>query len=424
MCSAKRFTIWETPAMPSLTINLDRVWRDIETLATFSAGGEGVNRLTFSDEDRAARAYLRAQLTSAGLEVIEIPPGIMLGRLNPLPSLGAAVMSGSHIDAVPAAGRFDGIVGVVGALEVGRVLAEQRVALRHPYEVVIYPEEEGTRFGSVLTGSKAWVGELGHQQLATMNDRDGTSYLAAMEAYGLRAADLERQRFQPGRAKAVLELHIEQSVVLEECGVQIGVVTTITGIRGFEVTLRGVANHAGATPMDRRCDALAGAAEIMLALERLAPTLGPHTVCTVGQIACSPGARNVIPGEVRFSIDFRDIDGLDAKWNQLEPRIRAIASTRHLAMELRPMSASEPVALSPTIQGLLGQICNRRGFSSMRMPSGAVHDAQVMARLVETGMIFIPSRGGRSHCPEEYSEPAQVEQGVTVLLDAVVALAG
>ncbi len=367
--------------------------------------------------------YLRAQLVSVGFEVVEIPPGIMLGRLNPLFSSEPAVMSGSHIDAVPAAGRFDGILGVVGALEVGRVLAEQRVALKHPYEVVIYPEEEGTRFGAVLTGSRAWVGDLGSQQLAAMHDRAGTSYLAAMETYGLRAADLERQRFRPGHAKAILELHIEQSVVLEEYGVQIGVVTTITGIRSFEVTLRGVANHAGATPMDRRCDALAGAAEIILALERMAPTLGPHTVCTVGQISCHPGARNVIPGEVRFSIDFRDVEGLDTKWSQVEPLVRAVASARHLAMELRPVSSSEPVALSPTIQGILEQVCNRRGLSSMRMPSGAVHDAQVMARLADTGMLFIPSRGGRSHCPEEYSAPAQVEQGVNVLLDAVITLA-
>ena len=410
--------------MVTLAVNIDRLWNDIETLATFSADGEGVNRLTFSAEDRAARAYLREQMTSVGLEVVEIPPGIMQGRLNPPSSSGPAVMSGSHIDAVPAAGRFDGIVGVVGALEVGRVLAEQRVALKHPYEVVIYPEEEGTRFGTVLTGSKAWVGELSPQQLSTMYDHTGTNYLAAMEAYGLMAEDLERHRFQLGRAKAILELHIEQSVVLEECGVQIGVVTTITGIRGFEVTLRGVANHAGATPMDRRCDALAGAAEIMLALEHLAPTLGPHTVCTVGQLACSPGARNVIPGEVRFSIDFRDIEGLDAKWHLMERRMRAIASARHLAMELRPLSSSEPATLSPSIQDLLEQVCGRRGLSCMRMPSGAVHDAQVMARLAETGMIFIPSRGGRSHCPEEYSSPAQVEQGVQVLLDAVVALAG
>jgi allantoate deiminase len=293
----------------SLAVNPKRLWHDIETLASFSAAGEGVNRLTFSPEDRAARAYLRDQMTAAGLQVVEIGPGVMLGRLSPPGSSGPAVLSGSHIDAVPAAGRFDGIVGVVGALEVGRVLAEQRVALKHPYEVVIYPEEEGTRFGAVLTGSKAWVGELDAQQLAVMKDRDGISYLAAMEAYGLRAADLEEQRFKPGRAKALLELHIEQSVVLEECGRQIGVVTSITGIRGFEVRLKGISNHAGATPMARRCDALAGAAEMVLALERLAPTLGPHTVCTVGQISCSPGARNVIAGEVRFSIDFRDIKG-------------------------------------------------------------------------------------------------------------------
>jgi hydantoinase/carbamoylase family amidase len=410
--------------MAALAINIDRLWNDIERLASFSAGGEGVNRLTFSDEDRAARAYLRQQMTSAGLEVVEIPPGIMLGRLNPLSNSEPAVMSGSHIDAVPAAGRFDGIVGVVGALEVGRVLAEQRVALKHPYEVVIYPEEEGTRFGAVLTGSKAWVGELRAQQLAAMYDQAGTSYLAAMEAYGLTANDLERQRFRPGRAKAILELHIEQSVVLEESSVQIGVVTTITGIRGFEVTLRGVANHAGATPMHRRSDALAGAAEIMLALEHMAPTLGPHTVCTVGQLSCSPGARNVIPGEVRFSIDFRDIDALDPKWALVERQIRDIAGARHLTMELRQVSSSEPVALSPTIQDLLEQSCIRRGLSWMRMPSGAVHDAQVMAKFAETGMIFIPSRGGRSHCPEEYSAPAQIEQGVHVLLDAVVALAG
>jgi hydantoinase/carbamoylase family amidase len=410
--------------MSSLTINIDRLWKDIETLATFSAGGAGVNRLTFSQEDRAARAYLRAQMTSAGLHVVEIPPGVMLGRFSPSTSSGPAVMSGSHIDAVPAAGRFDGIVGVLGALEVARVLAEHHVALRHPFEVVIYPEEEGTRFGSVLTGSKAWVGDLNIEQLGAMRDREGISYLAAMEAYGFKAADLERQRFQPDRVKAVLELHIEQSVVLEESAVQIGVVTTITGIRGFEVTLRGVANHAGATPMGRRHDALAGAAEIMLALERCTPTLGPHTVCTVGQIACSPGARNVIPGEVRFSIDFRDIADLDVKWAEAESHIRAIANTRRLALDVRPLSSIEPVALSPTIQDVLEQVCSQRDFSCMRMPSGAVHDAQVMARLVATGMIFVPSHGGRSHCPEEYTAPAQIEQGANVLLDAVLALAG
>ena len=238
-------------------------------------------------------------------------------------------MSGSHIDAVPAAGRFDGILGVVGALEgrahAGRAASGIEASLRGRH----LPRGRGHAVWRCADRQQSLGGDLGSQQLAAMHDRAGTSYLAAMETYGLRAADLERQRFRPGHAKAILELHIEQSVVLEEYGVQFGAVTTITGIRSFEVTLRGVANHAGATPMDRRCDALAGAAEIILALERMAPTLGHHTVCTVGQISCHPGARNVIPGEVRFSIDFRDVEGLDTKWSRVNlwcERLPALAT--------------------------------------------------------------------------------------------------
>lgn len=407
-----------------LAIDIDRLWRDIEALARFTRGpGPGVTRLTFSEEDRAARAYLRGQMEALGMRVAEVPPGVLLGRLEPAGAAGPAVMAGSHIDTVLHAGRFDGVVGVVGALEVARVLVEHGVPLGRPYEVVVLPEEEGTSFGSVLTGSKAWVGALTPAQLGQMRRADGVSYLKAMEASGLPAGELERHRPGPGRAAAFLELHIEQSVVLEETRVQIGVVTTITGIRGFDATLAGVANHAGATPMLRRRDALAGAAEIMAELERLAPTLGPHTVCTVGQLGVSPGARNVIPGEVRMSIDFRDIEALDPKWDEVAPRIAEVARRRGLGLELTPLAASEPVALAPRLQGLIEETCARRGFSHRRMPSGAVHDAQVMAGVAPVGMIFVPSRDGRSHCPEEFTDPADIERGANVLLDAVVALA-
>jgi len=410
--------------MPSLAINIDRLLKDIDALAEFTTGeGAGVTRVTFSKEDRAARAYLRQQMESAGLAVSEIPPGIMLGRLAPAGSSDPPVMSGSHIDSVVSGGRFDGIVGVVGALEVARTISENRVLLRSPYEVVIYPEEEGTRFGAVLTGSKAWSAQLSAQQLSSMRDSDGVSYLDAMTAYGLKADDLERHMFRRGRAKTLLELHIEQSVVLEQERIQIGVVTAIIGIRGFDVTVSGVANHAGATPMPLRRDALAGAAEIMLELERITRTLGAHTVCTVGQIACSPGARNVIPGEVRLSVDFRDIEKLDERWKRVLPCIDEVAGRRGLVASISPKASTEPVALSATVQDLVEQVARHRGLSTMRMPSGAVHDAQVLAPLVETGMIFVPSRGGRSHCPEEYTEPAQIEQGTNVLLDAVMALA-
>jgi allantoate deiminase len=393
-----------------LAIDIDRLWRDIEALARFTRGpGPGVTRLTFSEEDRAARAYLRAQMEALGMRVEEVPPGVLLGRLEPAGAAGPAVMAGSHIDTVLHAGRFDGVVGVVGALEVARVLVEHRVPLRHPYEVVVLPEEEGTSFGAVLTGSKAWVGALTPAHLGQMRRADGVSYLQAMEASGLPAGELASHRLGPGQAAAFLE--------------QIGVVTTITGIRGFDATLAGVSNHAGATPMPRRRDALAGAAEIMVELERLAPALGPHTVCTVGQLGLSPGARNVIPGEVRMSIDFRDIEGLDPKWDTVAPRIAEVARRRGLGLELTPLAASEPVALTPRLQELIEETCARRGFSHRRMPSGAVHDAQVMAGVAPVGMIFVPSRDGRSHCPEEFTDPADIERGANVLLDAVVALA-
>ncbi len=410
--------------MLSLSINIARLWRDIEALATFSAGsGPGVTRLTFSKEDRAARDYLRRQMESAGLHVVEIPPGIMLGQLVFPQSSGPPVMSGSHIDTVLSGGRFDGIVGVVGALEVARVLSENRVPLRSPYELVIYPEEEGTRFGAVLTGSKAWAGQLSLDQLEAMRDAQGISYVEAMEQWGLKGEEVHAHLFRRGRAKALLELHIEQSVVLEQRGRQIGAVTKIIGIRGFDVTLTGTANHAGATPMRLRKDALAGAANIMLELERITPTLGSHTVCTVGQISCTPGARNVIPGEVRFSVDFRDVEDLDGKWSQVAPCIREIAERRGLAVNVVEKASTEPVELSSSIEDLVEQVAKQRGLSCMRMPSGAVHDAQVLAPLTDTGMIFVPSRDGRSHCPEEYTEPSQIERGVNVLLDAVLALA-
>lgn len=410
--------------MPSAGINIDRLWKDIEILATFTAGrGEGVTRLTFSKEDRAARQYLKREMEAIGLRVTEFAPGVILGRLSTTASAGPPILSGSHIDTVLSGGRFDGVVGVVGALEVARVLAERRVELRSPYEVVIYPEEEGTRFGAVLTGSKAWAGVLNRSDLEAVKDRDGISYLDAMQTYGLKSEDLESCRVRPGYAKALLELHIEQSVVLEQRDIQIGIVTKIIGIRGFDVDLRGVANHAGATPMKYRRDALAGAAEIICRLEAIAPTLDTHTVCTVGQLSCDPGARNVIPGCVRFSVDFRDIEGLDHKWRTVEAQIRAIAGRRGLEVDIEPKANTEPVELSLHLQDMLENIAKRRQLSSLRMPSGAVHDAQILAPRIDTAMIFVPSREGRSHCPEEYTGPREIEQGANVLLDAVLELA-
>lgn len=399
---------------------------DIKELARFSSGGvSGVTRLTFSPEDCAAREYLRHTMELAGLHVRQLSPGILIGRLDAPDFVDQPVMAGSHIDSVRNGGKFDGVLGVVAAVETARVLAENHVLLRAPFEVVVFPEEDGARFGSVLTGSKAWVGQLDAEKLHSLKDAAGTSYVDAMEQKGLRAADLPDHRFKRGSAKAFLELHIEQSVVLEERGIDIGVVTAISGIRGYEVTLRGVPNHAGATPMSSRRDALAGAAEIMLLLEQRASQMGAHTVCTVGQINCSPGVRNAIPGEVRFSIDFRDVtDDIEGRARDMLSRVYKIAGQRGLSTTVIPSASSDPVTMSPSLQALIEDAAKRRGLSSIRMPSGAVHDAQVIASFVDTGMIFVPSRAGRSHCPEEFTEPAQIENGANVLLDAVLDLVG
>jgi allantoate deiminase len=406
-----------------LAANLARICKDIETLGSFTAGeGDGVTRLTFSAEDAAARQYLRRVMEGIGLTVAEVPPGVLIGRLGAPDGVGPPIMAGSHIDSVRNGGTLDGVLGVVAALEVARVLVENRVALHAPFEVVAFPEEDGARFGTVLAGSKAWVGQLGVDQLRQMRDPAGISYIDAMEQAGFPAAELPYHLFRRGTAQAFLELHIEQSVILEAGGIDIGVVTGITGIRGFDVTLQGVANHAGATPMTLRNDALAGAAEIILGLEDRAARLGGHTVCTVGQIDCRPGARNAIPGEVRFSVDFRDIDEIDVRAEDMLSCVREIALRRRLGVEVVPIASSDPVTLSPSLQALIEAAAARRGLSCLRMSSGAVHDAQVLAPLVETAMIFVPSRGGRSHCPEEFTEPAQIENGANVLLDVVLAL--
>src|SRR5262245_21119878 len=227
-------------------VNVSRIMSDIEALAQFSVGERpGVTRLTFSREDRLARQYLRESMMKVGMCVSEVPPCVMCGRLSTAESNGPPVAAGSHIDTALNGGKFDGVLGVVAALEVARVLSENLVPLRSPFEVVIFPEEDGARFGAVLTGSKAWTGVLTAEQLGAMNDADGVNYLEAMQREGLPASELASHVFAHNSAKAFLELHIEQSVVLEQRRIDIGIVTEIIGIRGFDVTLQGVAKSCG-----------------------------------------------------------------------------------------------------------------------------------------------------------------------------------
>lgn len=406
-------------------IQADRIAKDIENINAFnSTPGRGITRFTFSDEYMKAREYVIGELDRMGAKVSTALGGNLRGRLEGGDKDAPSVMTGSHIDSVFQGGRFDGVAGVVCALEVGRVISEERLAHRHPIDLVVFAEEEGSRFGSIMIGSRAWIGRLGEEDLGQMKDRDGISYLHAMERSGLKIDD--RKILKPGDVKAMIELHIEQSVVLDSGGFQIGVVEGINGIKQFLVSLQGVANHAGATPMNLRHDALQGAARIIASVEEIADReLGGHTVATVGFVQCEPGQTNVIPGKAAFTVDIRDLypERIEKAAKRVGQEIEKICKDRGLTFEITPRSDTPPVVLSGDIVALIEGAAAARKIKYLRMPSGALHDSSILPEVTEVGMIFVPSREGRSHCPEEFTEIEDLAAGAEILLESVTKLA-
>jgi allantoate deiminase len=406
-------------------VKVERMEKDIETINSFTGTpGQGITRFTFSQEYMKAREYVTEELIRMGARVSTAFGGNLRGRLEGQDARSPSVMTGSHIDTVFQGGRFDGVAGVVSALEVCRVISEERLGHRHPIDLVVFAEEEGSRFGSIMIGSRAWIGKLGQEDLGRIKDRNGISYLQAMESSGLKIDDSDV--LKAGDVKAMVELHIEQSVVLESGGFQIGVVEGINGIKQLHVSLRGVANHAGATPMHLRHDALQGAARIISAVEETAAhEPGGNTVATVGFVHCEPGQANVIPGKVEFTVDIRDLDSkrLDRAVKRIGEEIRKTCKDRGLAFEITPRSDTPPVALSKNIVTLIEEAAAARKVRYIRMPSGALHDSSILPEITEVGMIFVPSKEGRSHCPEEFTEIEDLATGAEILLDSVSKLA-
>jgi hydantoinase/carbamoylase family amidase len=334
-----------------------------------------------------------------------------------------AIAVGSHLDAVPRGGRFDGVAGVVAGVEIARLLTELDRDLERPFEVVVFAEEEGARFGSVLAGSKAFTGRFTENELAELRDTDGTSYLEALgERRGETPASQEGRLASEGFA-AYFELHIEQSLVLEAARVPIGIVQAIVGLRQYRVTFSGVANHAGATPMHLRRDSLAAAARAISSVEELVSrSASGATVGTVGMLLNEPNAANVIPSRTVFSVDIRDTDAatLDEIAESLRASIDEIAAERQVEAQVMLTAESAPVVLSPRLREALRESARTQGIDCLEMPSGAAHDAQEIARVSEAAMIFVPSIGGRSHCPEEDTPYEAIALGVEVLLGAVL----
>ena len=422
--------------------DLARVAEDLETLASYrDPDAPGWTRRVFSRFDRAGREWVAGRMEEAGLTVETDAAANLIGRL---PGAGrpGAIVTGSHTDTVQGGGRYDGIVGVLGAIEAVRCLRQAGAELGHDLVVVDFLGEEPNDFGLSCVGSRAMAGALDEGHLALVGP-DGRTLAEALEEAGGRPGALAGARWSTG-LHCYLELHIEQGPVLEQARVPIGVVTGIVGIHRLLAHITGQPDHAGTTPMGKRRDALLGAAETALAIERLAvellaveaalagerlailrlgharPAVGG--VATTGRLEVRPGASNVVPAEADLWAEARSAEEktLAEFERKLGEELGAIGARRHLGTSLSWISREPPVLVTDWVAGAIGQAARSQGIEPLSLPSGAGHDASYMARLGPMGMAFVPSRAGRSHCPEEWTDLEDIGRGVAVLAQAVI----
>lgn len=402
-------------------ISKQRLAEDLAQLASCSDPGEGVNRIAFGDANWQARDYIVRRMEEAGLAVRSDAFGNLYGRKEGSDPDAPAVLFGSHIDSVPSGGNFDGAVGVLAALEAARHIAEEKIAHEHPIEVVVFMAEESSRFGVATLGSKAACGHLSPDDLRALKDKEGKSLYEILAARGLRPDDIASARLTRP-VKAFLEAHIEQGRVLEDCAKQLGVVTGIAASTRLKVRLSGQADHSGATPMHMRHDGLCAAAEIILAVERLAAAAKEYPVVgTVGIIHAAPGVMNVIPGRVELGVDIRSISAetKDGVIEALRREIEAVSERRGVPVEIEMLPNEKPVLIDGRMRDFLTGICRASGHSYMELPSGAGHDAMHIAELAPTGMLFIPCKGGVSHNPAERAELDDIVAVTQILCEAV-----
>ena len=400
----------------------ERMEQRIQALSQFGANPEGgVSRVAFSEADRAGREYIEALMRDAALDVRVDTAGNLIGRRAGREDGLPPILFGSHIDSVPGGGNYDGDVGVIGAIEVIELLNEHGIVTRHPLEVVSFTDEEGG-----LTGSRAMVGSLSADALEIVS-HSGLTIRDGIRQVGGDPDRLDLAARKAGDLTAYVELHIEQGAILDEADIDIGVVEGIVGIRWWEVTVEGMANHAGTTPMDRRRDALVSAAELTLAINRIARELEGRQVATVGQIRASPGAPNVVPGKVTMSLEIRDLDAakMQRVFDRIEEKAGRIAEGNATPIAFAELDlAAPPAPTDERLRAIVAQAADELGLTHKRMPSGAGHDAQDLAKIAPIGMIFVPSVGGISHSPREFTSAQDMANGASVLLRTVLAVDG
>lgn len=412
--------------MEAPEINKERLLRDLNAVSRIGLGeGGSVTRLAFSAHEMRARQLLVHLMRRAGLHVRVDAVGNVFGRL-PGTREGPAVLAGSHLDSVVRGGKFDGPVGVMGALEAVRTLKENHVRLPAPLESVCFVGEESSRFGFATLGSSLVAGEVAMDDFANAVDARGVRVEDVLSGLGVHRGNLASLKRDPKTVKAYVELHIEQGPVLESLRKKVGVVTAIAAPSRFRVVFHGHADHSGATPMEMRKDALVAAARLVtfvdeVCRERAAGDRG-GVVGTVGAIEVEPGVINSIPGRVELLVDVRSVVAASKRKaaRRIESQARRIARERGMEVEIRTIRDEDPVALHPRVVSLIRSACEERGVPFEVMPSGAGHDAMQMARVAPTGMIFIPSVDGVSHNPAEWTDPEDVCLGTQLLADTLV----
>jgi ureidoglycolate amidohydrolase len=409
-----------------IKVDQQRLTSEIDALATFSdAESPAVTRVIFTATDLKARAWIKARCEETGLAVRQDAVGNTFARWVGSDSHAPAVGTGSHIDAIPNAGKYDGVVGVLGGLEAIRSLQRAGFRPKHSIELLIFTSEEPTRFGIGCLGSRLLSGTLSADAARKLADNDGATLEDVRENVGLPGA-LEDVKLPSNYYKAFVELHIEQGPRLEHEHKPLGIVERIAAPASLRITVEGSGGHAGGVLMADRRDALCAAAELILTLEHTARTTGAiDTVATVGICDVFPSAVNSIPSRVRLSVDIRDtnLQRRDGVMRVLEQVCRETSSKRQVTIHSELLNADAPAECSPAILSVLSAACKKYGFEFLTMPSRAYHDSLFMSRISPVAMLFIPCRNGYSHRPDEYASPEDISRGTLILAETLAALA-
>lgn len=402
----------------------ERIDSDLATLAGLVEDQPGWSRRVFSEPYRAEREVVAGMMREAGLEARIDHAGNVIGVLRGKDSSLPPLMTGSHTDTVHAGGRFDGIVGVLGGLEVVRILRESGHQLERDLILVDFLGEEANDFGVSCIGSRSIAGLLTPDHLKRVDPGTGISLGETMERFGLDASGATQNTWAPGSLQGYVELHIEQGPRLERSGNQIGVVTAIAGIERLMASFSGRADHAGTMPMEGRQDALIAAAEAVLAIEREGCGAPIHGVSTTGKIQSSPGSFNIVPDQAKIWAEMRSVDPewLQGAKGRVASDIAELAAKRGVETAIEWLNDQDPVPTSPSVQDQIAKSADSLGLSWESIPSGAGHDAAHLSGLGPMGMIFVPSVAGRSHVPDEFTETDDIVRGVSVLAHTLVAM--